>query len=139
VRPPIPPYYQQLLETAERYRRDGEYEVAVILAQTACELVTEWAFETFFRAHDLTEADKRNLVRNYDLGKDRVKALYVLLSRDKIERQHFWSDFKAHAKRRHAIVHKGEKATAREADASLRATTDLIAHAESVVARASEP
>jgi hypothetical protein len=139
VRPPIPPYYRQVLETAERYGREGEHELAVILAQTACELVTESAFDTFIRVHGLTGSDKKHSrPTNCDLGNERVKALWVLLSWDKIDRQPFWSEFKAHTKRRHGIVHKGEKATALDADASLRVATDLIAHVEAIVAGVSE-
>jgi hypothetical protein len=139
VRPPIAPYYRQLLETAKRYRRDGEHELAVISAQTACELVTETAFDKFIRVHRLSGSDKKHArPLNCDLGNERVKALYVLLSWDKIERQPFWQGFKDHTKRRHGIVHKGEKATAQEAEASLRAATDLIAHVEAVVAEVTE-
>jgi hypothetical protein len=137
VRPPIPPYYRQLLEAADRYRDDGEHAVAVIVAQTACELVTEAAFETFFRARGLTETNKKNLVRVYDLSNERTRALYALLSADKIQGEPFWNGFKEHAKRRHGIVHKGQRATRRDADASLRAATDLVTHIEAVIARAS--
>jgi len=138
LRPPIPPYYRQLLDTAERFRREGEYDVAVIMAQTACELVTESAFETFFRAHGSTESDKKHLEpRAYDLGNDRVRALYALLSSDRIEREPFWNGFKDHVKRRHGIVHKGHRATPQEAEASLDAATDFIAHVEAAIAGAS--
>jgi hypothetical protein len=75
LRPPIPPYYRQLLETAERYRQHDEHDVAVILAQTSCELVTEAAFETLIRPHGLTQKEKEQLLpRNYDLNNERVSA-----------------------------------------------------------------
>ncbi len=136
--PPIPPYYRQLLDTAQAYRRQEEYDVAVIVAQTASELVTESAFETLFRVHGVTEKDRKHLLpRSYNLTNDRVKALYVLLSHDKIQRQTFWSGFKEHVELRNGIVHKGEKAKARQAQASLDAVTELIAHVEAVIANAS--
>jgi hypothetical protein len=37
LRPPIPPYYQQVLNATARFREDEEYAVAIIPAQTACE------------------------------------------------------------------------------------------------------
>jgi hypothetical protein len=137
VRPPIPPYYRQLLDAAARYRADREYAVAVIIAQTACELVAEWAFETFLGDHNLTERDQKNLTKNFNVANDRVKALYVVLSGDRIDQQPFWPDLRDHADRRNKIVHKGEKATAKDADASIRAATELISHVESVLAHLS--
>ena len=66
--------------------------------------------------HGLTETDKKSLLpRNYDLGNERARALYVLLSKDKIQAQPLWSDFKQHVTLRHDIVHKGKRATAQQA------------------------
>jgi hypothetical protein len=135
----LPPYYRQVLEAAERYANDGENAVAVIVAQTACELVTEIAFESFFRLHGMSESDKKALrPRPYNLDNGKVRALYVLLSKDKIHRnKSFWPGFTKQAKLRHRIVHNGEPATAKDAKDSIQATTKLIEHVESVVAAAS--
>jgi len=48
IRPPIPLYHDQLLASAVRFRTDGENEIAVILAQTACEVAGERTFRRSF-------------------------------------------------------------------------------------------
>jgi hypothetical protein len=137
LRAPVPPYYRQLLDTAKRYMEQGEHSVAVIVAQTACELVTEFALETLIRPHGLTQKEREQLLpRNYDLNNKRVNALYVVLSKDKIKAQSFWAGYTKHANLRHAIVHKGERATAQQAKASLRAATALVTHVEAVTVAA---
>jgi hypothetical protein len=136
IRPPIPipPYYRQLLDSAARFRQEGEYAVTVIVAQTACELVVEEAFDLLLDKHGLTQRDREQLrPRSYDLGNTRVKALYALLTKDRIESQTFWSDFKEHSTRRNGIVHKGKQATKQEAKASLQAVTALVTHVETVI------
>ncbi|TML60265.1 MAG: hypothetical protein E6G18_06645 [Actinobacteria bacterium] len=133
----MPPYYRQLLDTAKRYMEQGEHSVAVIVAQTACELVTEFAFETLIRPHGLTRKEREQLLpRNYDLNNKRVNALYVVLSKDKIKARSFWEGYTTHANLRHAIVHKGEQATAQQAKASLSAASTLITHVEALTVAA---
>jgi len=136
--PVLPPFHRQILQTADLYRSKGENEIAVIMAQTACELVTESAFDVLFRAVGVSAKDQEQLRQTtYNLGNKRTAAVYRLLAKDRVQGQPFWRDFKAHADLRHAIVHKGAKATAHDADRSVSAATDFIAHIEAVIAAAS--
>jgi len=81
-----------------------------------CELVTEFAFETLIRPHGLTQKEREELLpRSYDLNNKRVNALYMVLSNDKIKTRSFWAGYTTHANLRHAIVHRGERATAQQA------------------------
>jgi hypothetical protein len=66
----------------------------------------------------------------------RARALYILLSGDKIGSHPSWRGFKSRALLGHKIVHEGERATPQPAEASVRAATDLIAHVEAVIADA---
>src|SRR5262249_35528030 len=61
ISPQARPYYRQLLETAGEYLKREEYDLAVILAQTACEVVTEQAFDVFFELRGTTKADRKAL------------------------------------------------------------------------------
>ena len=57
---------------------------------------------------------------------------------DRIQQGHsFWTPFKTHARLRHQIVHKRKAVTEADAQASLRAASDLVAHVEFVIGSAS--
>ena len=101
----LPPFHHQILQTADRYRKQDENEIAVIMAQTSCELVTETAFDVFFQFAGVSAADKDQLrPTTFNLGSKRTAAVYRLLSKDRIQAQPFWRDFKAHADLRHRLL-----------------------------------
>jgi len=67
------------------------------MAQTACELVTEAAFDVLIRASGVSKADVKQLTqKTFDLSTPRMAALYRLLSKDKIQAQVFWSSCPAY-------------------------------------------
>ena len=93
----LPPFHAEVLSTAEGFRAKGENEMAVIMAQTACELVTEAAFDVLIRASGVSKADVKQLTqKTFDLSTPRMAALYRLLSKDKIQAQVFWSSCPAY-------------------------------------------
>lgn len=130
---PIPPYHRQLLESAARFKEQGDYAIAVVVAQTAAELATELAVTTFLNARgakDIAEPID-DLLPTYNLDNRKVRKLYVVLSGDgKITTMPFWTAFTTQARLRHKIVHKGATATDADAGASIKAVTDLIVHIE---------
>jgi HEPN domain-containing protein len=131
--PPLQPY-RRILNAAKGFRDRGDYDVAVILAQTACEVLAEQTFEKLFRDDGTSAADRKLLEpKAKNLAAPRTRALYTLLSKDRIQQQPFWQDYRDHANLRHKIVHAGASATKQEADKSLRVADRLINHVRSVV------
>jgi hypothetical protein len=62
-----------------------------------------------------------------DLANDRVRNLYNAVTGKEIQQQSFWNAFKESATRRNQAVHEGRILTKVEAEASLKAATDLVA------------
>jgi len=67
------------------------------------------------------------MLPSYNLANDRVRNLYNAVTRKAIQQQSFWPAFRESATRRNQAVHEGRILTKAEAEASLKAATDLVA------------
>ncbi len=67
------------------------------------------------------ESAVTDLLSSYSLANDRVRALYVALSVDKIQDASVWPQFRAAAKLRGEVVHSGERAPPDQATAAVEA------------------
>lgn len=124
------PYHQRLIEQARRWIKAGEFNVAIVVLQTAAEIKTEQVFDAILSEKRLTELKKpiSELTASYNLGNDKVRNLYVALTGDKVQGRDFWHDFKLHGQVRRRVVHGKYKATSQEAQTSLTAVKDLVTH-----------
>ena len=122
-------YPEALLATARRMIADGEFGVAVVVAHMACEISVERALSRAYEGKDtgfLGESAQEMLPCS-DLANDRVRNLYNAVTGKEIQQQSFWHAFKESATRRNQAVHEGRILTKVEAEASLKAATDLVA------------
>jgi uncharacterized protein YutE (UPF0331/DUF86 family) len=131
------PYHRDLLERAYRLKDDGDFELAVVAAQIACELLTERVFSVVLAAEALESLEDplSKLVRGFNLADDRVRDLYVGLSGDRVQDQTFWREYKEHVKRRNKVVHSGKRVDVDGASKSVQAAADLVDHLEMALAR----
>ena len=105
------PYYRQLMAAADRLLLQDEATPAIIMAFTACEVLTEQAFDELWRSRGLPELAhpvSRSL-RSNNLADDRVRSVYNALSADRVENQSFWGAFKDLARLRNGLVHGKER------------------------------
>jgi hypothetical protein len=123
------PYSEALLATAQRLIADGEFSIAVVVAHMACEISAERALSRAFAAKGIgyLEESVEDLLPSYNLANDRVRNLYNVVTGNEMEKQSFWEAFKESATRRNQAVHKGRIVTRAEAEASFKATSDLVA------------
>jgi hypothetical protein len=123
-------YEETLLTKAQELIAAGDFSLAVVVAQTACEISAERAISQAFAAKNIEYLEDwaDDVLSSYSLSNSRVQDLYNAVMGDKIQDQSFRPDFKASAKRRHEFVHKGKTITKAEAEASLRAVKDLVAY-----------
>lgn len=128
-------YHRQLLDKARQVASAGEGDIAVIVAQTACEVCTERAFDVLFRKRgaEWIRDSIFSSSSSYNLISPRVQKPYTALSGDKIQTAPFWNDYKDHVDRRNKVVHKARGVGSHEATASIEAATKLIEHLERVV------
>lgn len=96
----------------------------------ACEVGTETALTAAFAARGIPDLEEpvEALMNGYNLGNERHRKLYSALARDDIQKEQFWQEFKESAERRNKIVHKRANVSKAEAEASLKAATDFVAH-----------
>lgn len=104
--------------------------LATIVAHLSCEVAVERSFSDIFarkgiQSFEETVADALN---GYNLANDKVSKLYTSLTGDEIQEQPFWAAFVRSAKRRDNIVRKGLIVGRADAEESVRAASDFLAH-----------
>jgi len=123
--------YLSLLESAQNRHDHGDYQEAVILAQTATEIFMEQVFDRLFARRDIEYLQlpvERLLYRNFSLGHDKVANLYEALSGDAIRRLPLWSAYKEHTELRNDVIHQGRAVDAGQSARSLESVRALIDH-----------
>lgn len=127
-------YHRKLLENSKAAINRGENQLAVILAQIACEVCTELVFDTLLQRKGATALEDLLFqgATTFNLASPRVYNHYAALSGPDIRQKRFWQPYKEHVKRRNAIAHRGVGASQADAEASCRAAGDLIGHLEAI-------
>jgi hypothetical protein len=122
-----------LLDLASGLMNEGRFELAIVVVHTACEIATEQTLSKAFDARGVQDLKDwvmgRLTAGGYNLANDRIRSLYTALTGDEVQKQPaFWSKFKASAKRRNKIIHRGATAEKADAEDSYKAANDLLAH-----------
>jgi len=145
LQPPWPGRRPQLrdqarLEHAQDLLDRGEWDLAVVVAQTAVEVLIAQVISDRLQAiGDHLEENqlprlRTNLTRNiktYSLNDDPTRQLWDDLMQDTITNVDAWGGYKDHVKRRHGIVHRGIEVSRPQAAASLEAARSMIEHLRS--------
>jgi hypothetical protein len=115
-REPILPYHYDVLTTASDFARGGMPDVAVIMAQTACEIATEAAIDRLFRRQGLPQAVeswiRERIERSSTFRAPTFYGLYRALSGDDFKATKLWTDLDHCIGIRNGVVHEGRHATA---------------------------
>jgi HEPN domain-containing protein/predicted RNA-binding Zn-ribbon protein involved in translation (DUF1610 family) len=123
--------YKFLLDTARDLRSQGHPEAAIVTAQTAFEVCLGAVLTEALRKRvgDAAVADLiTGALRPYNPKNDRVQKWYETLFEHRIQAEPFWQSLRKHVDRRNRVVHRGEEATAQEADESIKAVDAAIRH-----------
>jgi hypothetical protein len=104
--------------------------LATIVAHLSCEVAVERSFSDIFarkgiQSFEETVADALN---GYNLANDKVSKLYTSLTGDEIQERPFWAAFVRSAKRRDNVVRKGLIVGRADAEESIKAASDFLAH-----------
>jgi hypothetical protein len=124
----------ELGKQAHKLFEDGIYNCAVIISQTACELLVFEGFTDLLEAQgESPSADFARLwfqkCRTTSMTDDRLRELWTLLTGDKIQEQHqWWPAYKDHVGRRNGAAHRGTEPTKAQAEESLKATDAFRTH-----------
>jgi hypothetical protein len=75
LRAPVQPYYRDLVGKAEELRAEGRYDLAVVVAQTACELLFEQAITELLQRRGVPELEMplSDLLTSYSPTNDKTR------------------------------------------------------------------
>src|SRR5437773_7865445 len=132
---PPPPYYSSLLDLADILIREGRYELAVIVAQMACEVVVEQTLTPLLKGKRRVKGKRGRALGNFNLA-GRALNVYVQYTNDKsIKDQELWKPFTRHAKPRAEVVHFGGRVHPAEARESTTTARQFVEHVHEVRGR----
>lgn len=130
----LPSAAHALVDQAKRLSHGSETDrqLAVIFAQSACEMFTEQVLATLLR-HDGSPLSRvvSGLLskRERDLAGDGIHAVYCALSGDNPRRAAWWETWKSDCRAlRHLVAHTGAPVSATEAENAVKAAEDYIAN-----------
>lgn len=125
---PLP--HERLLSKARTLLADGEFDYAIVAAQTACEIAIARAMRRLVAAQaaHLQTNIEALLVGRYSLSDKRVSSLWDSLAVDSIRSEAFWEPYVEHRARRNAIVHQGTTYALAEAKSSIQVAEGLCLH-----------
>jgi HEPN domain-containing protein len=119
------------LARAWQLHEDGDYALAVVAAQMACELRVREVLLARLPEHasgELLAWFEKNL-DNTSLHNDSTNDLWHRLTGSRVEEKLF-KDYRAHVKRRNQIVHHGAEPCAEDAETSLDVVGRLLKDVE---------
>lgn len=131
--------HQARLERAQDLLDRGDWDLALVVAQTAVEVLVAQVISDRLQAiGDHLEENqlptlRTNLTRNvktYSLNDDPTRELWDDLMEDTIKQADVWAEYKDHVKRRHGVVHRGVEVNQAQATASLAAARAMIEHVQ---------
>ena len=130
-------HHETLLGMAKDAFDRKEFALSVILATSACEMLTERAFRLLFSYRDIDYLYDSVIERQWEynnITKEKSRNLYISLSKDDIPHTFKgWSDLHEHYKRRHKIAHRGKKIDEKDGNKSLQIVSDYIKHIEAIL------
>jgi len=135
------PYHYDVLAIARQFLATDKDDVAVIMAQTACEIATDDSITALLRHQNLPTPLESwindRIERTTTLKNEPLYQLYRALSGDDLKQsaKALWGAYVRRADLRNGIVHAGAHATKAQAVEACDTALDLIHHFETVRAR----
>jgi hypothetical protein len=129
---------RERLAHANELHERGEHALAVVVAQTACEVLIRDVLPTLVQPHVSDDLFPWALerIRQYTLNDRQTQDLWARVAGSPIQEQGFWQAYKAHLDLRNRVVHRGEAAAVEDATQSLATTEALIGYVELAIGAA---
>jgi hypothetical protein len=123
-------YPKALVTIAQSLIDQGHFNIAIVTSHMACEVAAERAFDAAYAAKKLETLGEAvdGLMNGNNLGNEKHRKLYNVLTGTELESEPFWSRFKNASEKRNSIVHKGGQANKQDAENALQAAKDLITY-----------
>lgn len=124
--------HRELLQHAEQLQEQRESGCAVVVAQTAMEVLVERTIDRRLQVREVggLRAHIISTIRTHTMKDKPTQDLWFELTGDRITQVEVWQRYLDHLKRRHAFVHTGADVSAADAAESLAVVTAMIEHVE---------
>jgi hypothetical protein len=135
-----PSWFETLLETARTFADEHNHELAVVSAVMAAEIVSTNAMAQLIRARipeGIQEEVERLLPRGSLMKQKNARQLWDKLTGDQIAKADFWPSYDKVTNLRNSLVHRGQSATAAEAEEAIATATKMMEHVRETVRRVS--
>lgn len=120
-------WFELRMVAKDLHQHGEQHDLAVIVAQTACEILIESTIVDLIRRRDEPLAEALgDMLRSYSFMDDRSRTVWAALTGERVEQQPFWPKYKAHVERRNAVAHRGSQVTEDEAGDSISAEVALF-------------
>lgn len=114
------PRHEQLRADADTLMAEGRFDLAVVRAQSACEVLARSAIAGAFRgAVGRDRGDALAKIANPALSDGATQKIIGTLTGSNPTEQRWWKDYKIHLTRRNQVAHGGRELTHLDAEASL--------------------
>jgi len=124
-----PAYHKTLLGLAQTLHDEGRYQLSVVTAQMACEVVGEQVLSALLSVQvGELEGAVLELVPSHHLAHDKVQALFDGLTGATLASEPWWPGYRAHVKRRNGIVHRGARVEETGSSDSLKVASAFCSH-----------
>lgn len=131
---PQPPWprHQALFQHATHLRERREHELAVVVVQTAFEVLVAQVIAARLRERNIGGLGTyiTNQFRTYSLTSDATQRIWNELTNDTITQVDVWAAYRAHVQHRNAVVHDGTYVNDSVASQSLEVVQRMIEHVE---------
>lgn len=142
----LAPWHFQIHWQAKDWHKGGQYQLAVVLSQVACDLHTEAALSQLMRPLGdarIVDAALRGLRRPISLASDDTRKVWAEVTGERpagdsaleIAPASWWTNWQLARKLRHDIVHDGKKVSPEESEAAMVASDRYIEHVLEVLQR----
>jgi hypothetical protein len=126
-----------LLESADRFFDQAEFSAAIVVAQTACEVILQRAVQRVFASRGVTSLGDNvlDMTGSFTLVDSTSRRFYKSVTGDdKISDRSsgFWPDYQAMVELRNKIVHQGIEAKSDQAKQCIEAAKKFVAHVAKV-------
>jgi hypothetical protein len=125
----------QLLDTADERLNAGHPETAVVLAQTAVEVMADWALRVALRLSMPEGAVEPllNVLPDRTFMDRRTRTVWTSLTGDVLSEMETWKSYHGHVERRNRVAPAGFQPTEEDARASIDVCERLVIHLQNVI------
>jgi hypothetical protein len=118
---PRAPRHRELIALARQLCDEHKVDLAVVAAQTACEVYAEVAIREMLKARELGEFEEviPELLTGYSLMDRRGQRVFHALTGESIQHSAFWERYKTHVELRNRVVHRGQQVEIDQANDSI--------------------